>query len=78
MEKTTRLQFYFHNIHHSKNPTSMKIVEPPNKSVGGFGTTFTVDNPLTKGPKASSKLVGRAQGISALASQHDPGYYLWS
>lgn len=60
MEKTTRLQFYFHDIHNSKNPTAMKIVEPPNKSVGGFGTIFMVDNPLTEGPKISSKLVGRA------------------
>ncbi|KAB2627454.1 dirigent protein 19-like [Pyrus ussuriensis x Pyrus communis] len=31
------------------------------------------DNPLTEGPELSSKLVGRAQGIYAIASQHDSG-----
>ncbi|CAN6561835.1 hypothetical protein C1H46_038915 [Malus baccata] len=73
MEKTTSLHFYFHDIHDGKNPTAMKIVEPPNESVGGFGTTFMADNPLTEGPELSSKLVGRAQGIYAVASQHDSG-----
>ena len=33
-----------------------------------------VDNPLTEGPDISSKLVGKAQGTYALASQHDLGF----
>lgn len=32
-----------------------------------------IDDPLTEEPEASSKLVGRAQGIYAFASQHDSG-----
>ncbi|XVE99863.1 hypothetical protein REPUB_Repub03eG0238200 [Reevesia pubescens] len=73
MEKMTRLHFYFHDIVDGKNPTAMQIIRPLNKSVGSFGTTFMVDDPLTEKPAASSKLVGRAQGIYALASQNDIG-----
>ncbi|KAK6227710.1 hypothetical protein SCA6_000050 [Theobroma cacao] len=73
MAKMTRLHFYFHDIVDGKNPTAMKIIRPPNNSVGSFGTTFMVDDPLTESPEPNSKLVGRAQGIYALASQHDAG-----
>ncbi|XVF24220.1 hypothetical protein REPUB_Repub13aG0109000 [Reevesia pubescens] len=73
MEKMTRLHFYFHDIVSGKNPTAMQIIRPQNKSVGSFGTTFIVDDPLTEKPEPTSKLVGRAQGIYALASQHDIG-----
>ncbi|KAK9912936.1 hypothetical protein M0R45_036768 [Rubus argutus] len=73
MEKLTRLHFYFHDIHAGQNPTAIRIVGPPNKSVGSFGTSFMIDDPLTEEPEASSKLVGRAQGIYAFASQQDSG-----
>ncbi|XP_061998026.1 dirigent protein 22-like [Rosa rugosa] len=73
MEKLTRLHFYFHDIQGGQNPTALRILGPPNKSVGSFGTTFITDDPLTEKPEASSKLVGRAQGIYAFASQHDSG-----
>ncbi|KAB1227900.1 Dirigent protein 19 [Morella rubra] len=32
-----------------------------------------IDDPLTLGPKLSSKLIGRAQGFYALASQEEVG-----
>lgn len=32
-----------------------------------------VDSPLTEEPEPNSKLVGRAQGVYAFASQHDAG-----
>ncbi|XWS65763.1 hypothetical protein CRYUN_Cryun05aG0141400 [Craigia yunnanensis] len=51
----------------------MQIIRPSNKSPGSFRTTFMVDDPLTEKPEPTSKLVGRAQGIYALASQHDVG-----
>ncbi|KAJ7982292.1 Dirigent protein [Quillaja saponaria] len=73
MEKTTHLHFYFHDILDGSNPTAMRIISPPNKSVGGFGTTFMMDDPLTEGPEPDSKIVGRAQGMYALASQHEMG-----
>ncbi|KAG2671760.1 hypothetical protein I3843_13G009200 [Carya illinoinensis] len=73
MEKMTHLHFYFHDILDGKNPTAVRIITPPNRSVGGFGATYMIDDPLTEGPEPGSKLVGRAQGIYALASQHDIG-----
>ncbi|XVE69521.1 hypothetical protein DITRI_Ditri09bG0158800 [Diplodiscus trichospermus] len=73
MEKMTRLHFYFHDILDGKNPTAMQIIRPPKNSSVSFGMTFMVDDPLTEKPKPTSKLVGRAQGIYALASQHDIG-----
>lgn len=73
MEKMTQLHFYFHDKITGKNPTAMQIVKPPNGSIGGFGKTFIMDDPLTEGPSPSSKLIGRSQGIYAVASQHDYG-----
>ena len=61
-------KLYFHDIVDGKNPTVMQIIRPSNKSPGSFGTTFMVDDPLTEKPEPTSKLVGRAQGIYALAS----------
>ncbi|CAL0326231.1 unnamed protein product [Lupinus luteus] len=73
MEKITQLHFYFHDNITGKNPTTMQIIGPPKGSVGGFGTTFMIDDPLTEGPDPSSKIVGRSQGIYAFASQHEIG-----
>ncbi|QCD95756.1 dirigent protein 21-like [Vigna unguiculata] len=74
VEKLTHLHYYFHDILDGEHPTSIKIIDSPNHSLGGFGVTFMVDNPLTEGPDLSSKEVGRAQGTYALASQHDLGF----
>ncbi|OVA20696.1 Plant disease resistance response protein [Macleaya cordata] len=43
------------------------------KSKTGFGLMVMTDDPLTEGPKLTSKLVGRAQGIYASASQTEVG-----
>ncbi|KAF5952552.1 hypothetical protein HYC85_010496 [Camellia sinensis] len=69
MEKTTHLHFYFHDIVSGKNPTAVKIAGAEDGSVMGFGTTFMMNDPLTEGPESNSKLVGRAQGMYALASE---------
>ncbi|XP_028789910.1 dirigent protein 23-like [Neltuma alba] len=68
MEKTTHLHFFFHDTLDGKNPSAVRIINPEK---GNFGTTFMTDDPLTEGPEPSSKLVGRAQGMYAWASQHD-------
>jgi hypothetical protein len=73
MEKTTRLHFYFHDILDGTNPTAIRIVTPQNLSVGGFGATYMIDDLLTEGLEPTSKPVGRAQGMYAVASQHDLG-----
>ncbi|KDP40497.1 hypothetical protein JCGZ_24496 [Jatropha curcas] len=73
MEKMTRLHFYFHDIPSGNNPTAILIAGPPSKIANNFGSTFMMDDPLTEGPEPTSKLVGRAQGMYGLASQHDIG-----
>jgi len=74
VEKFTHLHFYFHDIFDGEHPTSMKLIDPPSHSPGGFGVTFVVDNLLTEGLELSSKVVGRAQGTFALTSLHDIGF----
>ena len=44
-----------------------------NKSATLFGGVAVLDDPLTVGPEPSSKLVGRAQGMYAAASQKEFG-----
>ncbi|GAV76164.1 Dirigent domain-containing protein, partial [Cephalotus follicularis] len=73
MQKMTHLHFYFHDILGGNNRTTMRIIGLPNQTVRGFGSTFMMDDPLTEGPESTSKLVGRAQSIYALASQHGLG-----
>ncbi|KAK7401314.1 hypothetical protein VNO78_12693 [Psophocarpus tetragonolobus] len=73
LEKLTQLHFYFHDSIRGKNPTSMYIVEPPKGSINRFGSLIMMDDPLTEGPGPNSKLVGRSQGMYAVASQHEYG-----
>ncbi|XAR63511.1 hypothetical protein NMG60_11023469 [Bertholletia excelsa] len=68
MEKITHLHFFFHDILSGKNATAVKIVGTRT----GFGTTFMIDDELTEGQERGSKLVGRAQGLYAVASQGTP------
>ncbi|XAR62893.1 hypothetical protein NMG60_11017810 [Bertholletia excelsa] len=73
-EKLSHFRFYWHDVVSGKNPTSVRVVDPPsNESVTAFGLMNMIDNPLTLGPKMSSKMVGRAQGFYASASQEELG-----
>uniref|UniRef100_A0A6N2N5X3 Dirigent protein n=1 Tax=Salix viminalis TaxID=40686 RepID=A0A6N2N5X3_SALVM len=74
-EKLSHLHFYFHDIVSGKNPTAVQIAraDMTNTSSTGFGLVAMIDDPLTMRPELSSKLVGRAQGIYASASQNDLG-----
>ncbi|XP_019427632.1 PREDICTED: dirigent protein 21-like [Lupinus angustifolius] len=72
-QKLTHLHFFYHDILEGKNPTVVQIIDPSNTSSSGFGTTFMMDNLLTKGQELSSTKVGRAQGLFGLASLHDHG-----
>ncbi|KAL5722438.1 hypothetical protein ACHQM5_005961 [Ranunculus cassubicifolius] len=67
-EKVVNLHFYFHDIISGNKPTAQKIVGPAS---GGFGTTMVVDDPLTVGQEATSKVIGAAQGVYTSASQND-------
>ncbi|KAM0052154.1 putative dirigent protein [Helianthus debilis subsp. tardiflorus] len=66
-QKMTRLHFYFHDIVSGKHPTAIAIIRPKS----AFGMTAIVDDPLTLDTKPRSKVVGRAQGLYALASKHN-------
>ncbi|XP_062076746.1 dirigent protein 22-like [Humulus lupulus] len=69
-EKFSHFRFYWHDIYSGQNPTALSIITPPaNTSKNGFGSVSMIDDPLTEGPELSSKLLGKAQGFYALASQ---------
>ncbi|KAI9116235.1 hypothetical protein K1719_013165 [Acacia pycnantha] len=70
-EKLSHFKFYWHDIVSGQNPTSVTIIPPPVNSTTAFGLLNMIDNPLTLGPKLSSKLVGRAQGFYASTSQSE-------
>ncbi|XP_022766034.1 dirigent protein 22-like [Durio zibethinus] len=72
-EKLSHLHFYFHDIISGKNATTVRVAEAPstNRSSTFFGATVMMDDPLTIKPDVNSKIVGRAQGIYAFASQSD-------
>ncbi|KAJ4849465.1 hypothetical protein Tsubulata_033329 [Turnera subulata] len=71
-EKLTHLHFYFHDLVGGQHPTSVRVAQAPttNSSSTLFCLVTVIDNPLTATPELSSKLVGRAQGIYASASQN--------
>ncbi|CAI9106789.1 OLC1v1006008C1 [Oldenlandia corymbosa var. corymbosa] len=75
-EKLSHFKFYWHDILSGQNPSAVTIVSPPRLMANGFGMMRMMDNPLTLGPELGSKLVGRAQGIYASASQEEVGFLM--
>ncbi|KAI4371283.1 hypothetical protein MLD38_019538 [Melastoma candidum] len=75
VEKHTHLHFYFHDIVSGPKPTAVRVAQASmtDKSPTGFGAVVMIDDPLTITPDNTSKIVGRAQGIYALASQEEAG-----
>jgi|UniRef100_A0A2N9G018 hypothetical protein len=74
-EKLTHLHFYFHDIVSGPKPTAVQVAHAAmtNTSSTGFGFVVVLDDPLTILPENTSKVVGRAQGIYASASQSEIG-----
>lgn len=72
-EKLSNFRFYWHDNVSGPDPTSVSVVQPPTKSTTAFGLINMIDNPLTMGPKMSSKMVGKAQGLYSSASQEEVG-----
>ena len=72
-EKLSHFRLYWHDIVSGSNPTSIQVVKPVNNSSTFFGSINMIDNPLTIGPKLSSKLVGKAQGFYSSAGQEEFG-----
>ncbi|GMI87341.1 hypothetical protein HRI_002403400 [Hibiscus trionum] len=76
VEKRSHLHFFFHDVISGKKPSAVKIAGPANSSAYGFGTTMMMDDALTEGSEISSKLVGRAQGIYAMAAQEGVAFLM--
>ncbi|KAJ9697796.1 hypothetical protein PVL29_007089 [Vitis rotundifolia] len=72
-EKLSHFRFYWHDIVSGPNPSSIQVVASPTNSTTAFGLINMIDNPLTIGPKLSSKMVGKAQGLYTSASQEEIG-----
>ncbi|XP_008799193.2 dirigent protein 22-like [Phoenix dactylifera] len=74
-EKLTHLRVFWHDIVSGRSPSSVQVAQAAstNTSSSFFGQVNVIDNALTEGPAMASKLVGRAQGFYALASQEGVG-----
>ncbi|XP_008384408.2 dirigent protein 22-like [Malus domestica] len=72
-EKFSHFKMYWHDIYSGKNPSAVGVVNPPINSSTLFGSVSMIDDPLTEGPESSSKLLGKAQGFYASASQKEVG-----
>ncbi|MQL91623.1 hypothetical protein Taro_024245 [Colocasia esculenta] len=73
----TTLQFYMHD---RPGDTAVRVApatplnfsgDPSGGVAAMFGSVYVMDNPLTAAPGANSTLLGRAQGIYAMASRED-------
>ncbi|KAH7852168.1 hypothetical protein Vadar_021358 [Vaccinium darrowii] len=75
--KVTHIEFYMHDIVGGSNPTAVWVAgrasnfSSSDPIASMFGSIFVMDNPLTATPDLNSTLMGRAQGIYAMSSQHD-------
>ena len=74
-EKLSHLHFYFHDILSGPKPSAVRVAQAAmtNTSSTLFGAVSVIDDALTMLPDNSSKVVGRAQGIYASASQSETG-----
>ncbi|RYR51615.1 hypothetical protein Ahy_A06g026591 isoform B [Arachis hypogaea] len=74
-EKLSHLHFYFHDILSGQNPTAVRVAQAAMTATSPtfFGAVMMADDPLTVGPEPNSKVIGKAQGIYASASQKDLG-----
>uniref|UniRef100_A0A1D1YIW3 Dirigent protein n=1 Tax=Anthurium amnicola TaxID=1678845 RepID=A0A1D1YIW3_9ARAE len=75
--RASTVQFYMHD---RPGDTAVRVAPAaplnfsggPGDFVGAmFGSLYVMDNPLTAGPEANSTVVGRAQGVYAMASRSD-------
>ncbi|KAK1311141.1 hypothetical protein QJS10_CPA08g01278 [Acorus calamus] len=74
-EKQSHLHIYLHGIVSSPNPTVIRVAAANTtyKSPTTFGSVAVLDDPLTEGSDARSRLIGRAQGSYMFASKEEVG-----
>ncbi|ERM96766.1 dirigent protein 1 [Amborella trichopoda] len=71
--KVSRIQFYLHDLLVAEKPTAVPVSEAKTTrdSPSRFGEVVVIDDPLTKGPELTSKVVGQAQGLYHFTSQSE-------
>ncbi|XP_047316698.1 dirigent protein 22-like [Impatiens glandulifera] len=75
--KILHVEFYLHDIVGGSNRSAVQVAGQSSNVTGlnpitsMFGSVFVMDNALTSTPSLNSTLVGRAQGLYAMASQHN-------
>ncbi|KAL3814047.1 hypothetical protein ACJIZ3_015315 [Penstemon smallii] len=71
--KKTHLHFFIHDILSGKKPSAVLIAGPnttkSDHDPTPFGTTFAIDDILTEGPEATSRVIGNARGLYVSSSQ---------
>ncbi|KAI3685004.1 hypothetical protein L6452_34235 [Arctium lappa] len=76
----THIQFYMHDTPGGPNASAVRVAGQPINATGsnntdasmfGFGSIYVMDNSLTATPDINSTLIGRAQGLYAMASQEN-------
>jgi len=72
-EEISHLHFYFHDTWVGKNVSAVQVASAPStkSSPTLFGAVVVIDDWLTEEPDATSKLLGRAQGLYASAGQEE-------
>ncbi|XP_047314571.1 dirigent protein 22-like [Impatiens glandulifera] len=75
--KIVHVEFYMHDIVGGPNPSAVRVAGQSSNITGlnpitsMYGSVFVMDNALTSTPSLNSTLMGRAQGIYVMASQHN-------
>ncbi|RLN41603.1 hypothetical protein C2845_PM01G36970 [Panicum miliaceum] len=75
--RVIHLRFYMHDITGGPGQTAVQVVKGPGPAHpvmpgSHFGDTTVIDDALTEGASATSRLLGRAQGTYTLASLREP------
>ncbi|CAL9054844.1 pterocarpan synthase 1-like [Musa acuminata AAA Group] len=70
-ERSTHLRVYFHEVFRGPNVTSINVVKGNGDYPSGFGNIDMIDAALRTDADATSRVVGRAQGVSFHVSQEE-------
>ncbi|KAK4477208.1 hypothetical protein RD792_016422 [Penstemon davidsonii] len=77
-EKITELQFYVQDILSGPNPSNIQVARANSTltSPTSFGSVAVLDDPVRTGPSSDSEIIGRAQGLFALASLEEMSLHM--
>ncbi|EEF45093.1 dirigent protein 4 [Ricinus communis] len=74
-DKMTKLCFFYHSVFGGKNPNVVPIAQPKvirnDTALLPFGTLVAVNNAMRVGIEPTSKIIGRAKGLTLGVSQKD-------